>query len=417
MAKEVILERKNDQHTKEISSSKEAQEDVEADNFVCNKKNSANLATSNNQRSYNIDDNSKPSSFTMSAFVVACQIINIMLWYWTNGMNGITMQTFSGHVDTIVSERVKQQSYDRFWMTIQITSFVTCFQLLLGSIIGRLLLFMINKNITIEQIFMTRSLSLPSLHAVGSIATNMGFMYGKASVVQIIKLLEPFETLILSQILFQEGNISTGVVSSMILVVGAGMMLLKLQSTPPLPQAIFFALLSGLTLSTRNVLQRKHHHTSLVAKSWSRLQKSVVQYTQLSFFSGLLMLHVSLGLWLLVGAPNVNVSWQVYWWHPLYNAFSMITLGYCSALTHSLLNAGKRVFAICMTMLWFAEGLNVQTLLGLLTVASGGCWYSRESKRKTIGGVCNAAGTRCTEFCKLAFSIIVLMILFSFEHI
>jgi hypothetical protein len=61
----------------------------------------------------------------------------------------------------------------------------------------------------------------------------------------------------------------------------------------------------------------------------------------------------------------------------------MITLGFCSALTHSLLNAGKRVFAICMAMLWFREGLtNPATLAGLALVAIGGSWYSLETKRK-----------------------------------
>ena len=80
------------------------------------------------------------------------------------------------------------------------------------------------------------------------------------------------------------------------------------------------------------------------------------------------------------------LNWKVLTWHPLYNIFSMITLGFCSALTHSLLNAGKRVFAILMAILWFGEDFSIATVFGLLTVAGGGAWYSTESKNKAQGG-------------------------------
>ena len=77
-------------------------------------------------------------------------------------------------------------------------------------------------------------------------------------------------------------------------------------------------------------------------------------------------------------------NYQLLVWHPLYNAFSMITLGFCSALTHSLLNAGKRVFAISMAMIWFQEGLRQKpgTMMALLSVCVGGVWYSWERKTK-----------------------------------
>jgi hypothetical protein len=231
-------------------------------------------------------------------------------------------------------------------------------------------------------------------------------MYGKASLVQVIKLLEPFETLVLSQILFREAKCSLGIFSAITMVIGAAMSLLKLQSTPPHPLSIFSAILSGLTLSCRNVLQRKHHSQPLQAngrehasstkdssslqqppppppQQWSKLEKSVIQFTQLSFFSGLWTGGCAIFLYLLVQPYVVPWNYQVLLWHPLYNIFSMITLGFCSALTHSLLNAGKRVFAICMAMLWFREGLtNPATLAGLALVAIGGSWYSLETKRK-----------------------------------
>lgn len=68
-------------------------------------------------------------------------------------------------------------------------------------------------------------------------------------------------------------------------------------------------------------------------------------------------------------------------YHPLYNIFSTVTLGFCSALTHSLLNVGKRVYAILVAIVWFREDFSGTTEIGLLLVVNGGMWYTHESKR------------------------------------
>lgn len=336
--------------------------------------------------------------------ILLFQLSNIMAWYWTNGLNGISMQFYAGQVH---DPSILSSAYIRFFSTAALTAVVTCLQLLFGALLGRLMLLGMNSSITWQQIMGTHWLPLSGLHALGSIATNLGFMYGKASLVQVIKLLEPFETLLLSQLLFQEGKCSMGIVSAMMLVVGAAMSLLKLQSTPPHPLSITFAILSGLTLSSRNVLQRKHHHTHQEGQ-WSKLDKSVVQFTQLSFFSGIWTGVFAVVLYLIVNPYFVPCNFQVLLWHPLYNVFSMITLGFCSALTHSLLNAGKRVFAICMAMLWFREGLNPATLAGLALVAVGGTWYSLESKNKELPPT--------PEYNKLVRSIVGLTLLIWFQH-
>jgi drug/metabolite transporter (DMT)-like permease len=338
------------------------------------------------------------STFFGLFFRYILQIVNIGLWYWTNGMNGIAMQSYAGD---LMIETSSQSDWRRFLSTWTTTCLITSLQLLVGATLGRAILYGLDKTLTWKQIVSTNSWTLSGLHALGSLATNLGFMYGKASLIQVIKLLEPFETLVLSQLLFrQEGNCTIGIVSSMMVVVGAAMSLLKLQSTPPPPPAIFFAILSGLTLSCRNVLQRKHlsnntgkditstttQSTSKPAVSSSDLKskvtKSVVQFTNLSWYSGIWMGGISVVSYVLIQPHLLIPDNQVLLWHPLYNVFSMITLGFCLALTHSLLNAGKRVVAICMALLWFAEGFNAKTVAGLLLVGIGGSWYSWESKQK-----------------------------------
>ena len=322
-------------------------------------------------------------------------------------MNGISMQSYSKEVYDPIRDT---GAILRFLSTIATTNLVTSAQLLFGALVGRILLFGLNRNITNEKILSTHWFPLSLLHAGGSLATNLGFMYGKASLIQVLKLLEPFETLLLSQLLFQEGSFSIGIVSSMLLLVGSAMSLMKLQSTPPPPQAIVFAIISGVTLSCRNVLQRKHHHTNQAALEWNKLEKSVAQFTQLSLFSGLWTGASSVVLLLLIRPQMIQPSYQVLLWHPLYNIFSMITLGFCLALTHSLLNAGKRVFAICMAMLWFQEGLNVATLAGLFMVGIGGFWYSWECKRKK-------GSDQHDEHLKIIFSVVALSLLIWFQHL
>jgi hypothetical protein len=137
----------------------------------------------------------------------------------------------------------------------------------------------------------------------------------------------------------------------LILVVGAAISLISIQSETPHSHAIFFALLSGCTLSLRNVLQRISHmdksnnatetkeRFQMQQAAHSNLEKmefSVIQFTQLSYRSARL---VGAGALLLnLSAPPQfaalrEFNWGIVTWHLLYNIFSMVTLGFCSSLT------------------------------------------------------------------------------------
>jgi hypothetical protein len=358
-------------------------------------------------------------------------VSNIGAWYVTNGMNGIAMQSFS----RVLSEQQQQQAQQQqvtistrgFVATVAITSMVTSLQLLLGATLGWFMLLLYRYSTTTTTTitkepprsklltFRPSERTLALLHGVGSICTNLGFMYGSASLVQILKLLEPFETLVLTKLLLpggEEGNkITLGVLSSCLLTVGSAISLLNSsRSTEPHPHAIMFAIASGLSLSSRNVLQRRQHfgdkptatnipttttssETNMRSpQTGSKLERSLVQFTQLSLQSGTAMGLVSILLHsfllytdnnhgaTLTGVFSHAINWRLLTWHPLYNAFSMITLGFCSALTHSLLNAGKRVFAICMAIFWFRESHGWATIVSLAAVTVGGCWYATETK-------------------------------------
>ncbi|GAX14640.1 hypothetical protein FisN_6Lh424 [Fistulifera solaris] len=341
----------------------------------------------------------------------------VAAWYNTNGMNGISMQSFAGFMKELVQTEDNPMTKSLFTITA-ITSVVTALQLFLGALVGYVLLLLhAVLSIPTQQAFRSpdssafvtfqfrESLS-SALHGIGSICTNLGFMYGSASLVQIIKLLEPFEILLLTRIFLPEERklLTMGVASSMILTVGAAISLIQFKNSQPHVHAVTFALLSGFTLSMRNVLQRQQYNSSLLQPlnssppSTSVLEKSLMQFTKLSWQSAWLMLAFSIVLFLLLGlhqspaaafkvfyAAIQGINWGILTWHPMYNSLSMITLGYCSALTHSLLNAGKRVFAIVMAITWFREDVTRGTMVGLTLVFGGGCWYTIESKAKGEG--------------------------------
>lgn len=329
-------------------------------------------------------------------------------WYICNGMNGIAMQSLSA---ALKNDWPSEQS----WATSLIMALqITALQLLLGGSLGGMLL-VIHSRFFRDPSFvgsalspmefltkLTSSLREPNmflglLHGMGSMSTNIGFLIGSASLVQTIKLLEPFETLLLTKLITPADKkiFSPGIVSSMVLTICATTCFVKNPTSQTNGPAIFFALVSGLTLSTRNVLQRKQHQEkSELRSSSSPLQRSIFQFTELSLQSGILLsMFCFLSRLVAFFFPQLFVfrkdfflvlfqelNWSILFWHPLYNVFSMATLGFCSAVTHSLLNAGKRIVAIIMAMLWYCEALSLTKAVALFLLILGGFWYTVESQ-------------------------------------
>lgn len=399
-------------------------------------------------------------------------LANIMSWYFTNGMNGISMQSFAASLHTSHSDG--KLTYD----DLSLTSVVTFLQLLAGAALGIGLLFVLSlfqqhpnkpqKHFLSKTFsYTTSDLLLSSLHGIGSLATNLGFVYGSASLVQILKLIEPFETLLLTKLCSAEESklLSISIISSMTTVTMAAIALVQQRNTKPHPAAIFFALCSGLALSSRNVFQRRWYSkqptkpastsvdsnpsndmesgkgtavatTETISKpsgepsvpsssdQINRLLQSLTSFTQLSLQSGVMLAVMTLIQLLLSGniirvlsgftivpstlslATSVHyISWKVFLWHPLYNVFSMVTLGFCSALTHSLLNAGKRVVAIIMAIVWFHEPFSLRTVTTLAVIAVGGSWYVMAMSNKG-GAKFPVAGNPISTACLLQHKLV-----------
>jgi drug/metabolite transporter (DMT)-like permease len=104
------------------------------------------------------------------------------------------------------------------------------------------------------------------LHCIGCLCTNIGFAFGSASLVQVIKLLEPIETLLLSAIVIVLTNtdyatriseiLSVKKMASTFIIVGGTSMLLAQKEMEANYKSIVFALGSGFCMALRNVLKK-----------------------------------------------------------------------------------------------------------------------------------------------------------------
>ena len=107
-----------------------------------------------------------------------------------------------------------------------------------------------------------------SLHFAGTLCTNCGFALGGASLVQVVKLLEPIETLILTAALsaISSGRVSVSfpeIVSVLTVIGGASLLLVgRTGNGTAFPWASFaFALASGVCMTARNVWVKRARGT------------------------------------------------------------------------------------------------------------------------------------------------------------
>jgi len=266
---------------------------------------------------------SQPSSLSYSLFLTGV----IGLWFVANGMNGIAMRSLATDLrqqqqptTTHASQNGDEEQYVVSIMAV--TMGVTALQLLLAFGLGIVLMVVYelwwrqqqkrkrhsssssssssssahhhhhpailvavgqrlfsnqhhnsNHTVVTSSSSNNRSLWLATLHGIAMYSTNLGFMYGSASLVQVIKLVEPFWTVLLQNVLLQQHSTnnnnkhpptqvllqlpSVGVVSSMLLTVGSAYTLVHADQTEIHATALVFALLSTVTMSGRNVLQKQ----------------------------------------------------------------------------------------------------------------------------------------------------------------
>lgn len=336
----------------------------------------------------------KASSVILIVFLVSC-------WYFTSSKNAIATQQL------VETDELKTPQYQDKASKASFMALLTSLQIVFGLIMSLVLYGGIggaskafsSQNVIGKVEFDTKTVVVGlvgTLHFLGSFFTNMGFMYGSATLVQVVKLLEPVETLIFMALVnvccFRKSHGITAQKSIGTLVVVGGALLLLLQKgikTRENPVAVGFAILSGLTLATRNVTQKSAKKPEIVQMqetkemNWQdKLLKGLENFITMNAVAAvpsliaLLFVPNSRSIISLIWNTTGGFGLQAAIFHGMYNMASISVLSMVAAQTHSLLNVGKRITNVIVATIFFNISLQASGIIGLFVALLGGLVYS-----------------------------------------
>ena len=335
--------------------------------------------------------NEKQQHATHQSSLARCLAIVVLLpaWYGAHSIFAIAMQKFASS---------PQRIEPSLGFALETSFAVATLQTIIGIAIGSLILrIRYGSEVTVVLYQESRGMIwVGLLHAIGVCCTNLGFLYGTASLIQMIKALEPLETLIWSVLLGVEARSSFGHVGSILVLIGGNMSVVTSHPAPPEAIPVGCAVLAGISLTLRNVVQRKLSNKTMSG--------SIVQFTLTTLFASL---WCSLGtvLALILTKVDTNegrrplledISLKVVLFQPVFTLASMMILGLCSSLTHSLFNAGKRIGSVLVAILWLDEEWSKSSIAGFIAISFGTFAYVHERRYGSGGG--SHEHTTATEF-------------------
>ena len=339
-----------------------------------------------------------------------------VIWYYTSSKNAVATQHLVQQIMPNRNENVSRE---------QMMVILTTYQLLAGLCIALPIYFILKKfdksqqtekiekdekiagitilpeNITGEFAVQTNNkpfkkklqnyipvgdkpfLMIGIFHSLGSLFTNLGFTYGSASVVQIIKLIEPIETLVLTVIFEQSFKEVTArkYISMMVMITGTAILLSQKKKDSSVNIfSITFALLSGASMSFRNVTV-KYFQTKEAEKTATAVN-AVHKYIEITS-AGAMISCIQL-LFTIQNLPRFSrmiftcewYGFQAIVFHGLFNLASISVLSFINASSHSLLNVGKRILNVLVATMAFDEKVGEEGVFGLVIAFIGGIAYS-----------------------------------------
>lgn len=318
----------------------------------------------------------------------AVTIILIACWYYTSSSNAVSSQNlFQG----LLHQSDEQHTSFRL---AHAALYLTTVELLFGSCIAAAYVRIRRVPCSILPTRMTTG----AFHYIGCLFTNCGFALGGASLVQIVKLLEPIETLILVMIVNSMVHskptfaISNTISPVLLIVFGTSLLLTKGDIGIGSMVPVICALISGICMSLRNVLTEgskiKIHTKSLGGKV--DLDNGIISFTHLMTSGAIFSVATAITVTILYGySPikqmSISSVMATTIFFCLYQISSILVLSLTSASTHSLLNVGKRIVNVLVVTYILAEQLTPLAWSGLLLAAGGGMLYWMEKNNINKG--------------------------------
>lgn len=275
--------------------------------------------------------------------------------------------------------------------------------------------------------FLIEKFGFPALYAAGSLLTNFGYVCSSASLVQMIKLMEPIQSLILGMALRKLYKLPSPIIKWSITFCLLGTTLIVLNYNPTTNTiyyntfgAVITVFLSGVFLSSKNamkdIIQCKERQNSKcndttnihteTGSATSKLIVGVEEFIHLSLGAALVLLPVLIVLILLlfmtsrrnyredttrnntgkslmilmqflVPAPYITMIVT----HCNHHVASIALLSFVAPPIHSVLIYGNRLFSILFAMAWFGDNVTLSMLSGFLLTFAGAAPFSKEKQR------------------------------------
>ena len=374
-------------------------------------------------------------------------------WYITSSKNAVATQQLLHNYEILINGNHEHSP-------VGIVLALTALQLFIGLIMCMALLSLVSfmkrdlcsqkgsPNKTKEGIFgmiprpewsksRSRLAGVGILHFLGCFCTNMGFAFGSASVVQVVKLLEPIETLLLTAIFnvvvlrTWHGITCIKTLSVLTIICGTTMLLLQKNIGQNVNyQSVMFSLLSGIFMASRNVTKKTFNKEKIneynnKEKEWIQAavngMSSFCTITAVAVIPAVLFLVVveflgstgmegGITVWMLKTAGQPGKEAIIF--HGLYNIASISVLSIISAQSHSLLNVGKRIFNVITASIIFHEPISSNGILGLCIAAIGGICYTcgpAYIERYHHNNTSNKSGGRGISFQYVSVTCIILL--------
>lgn len=322
-------------------------------------------------------------------------------WYYSSSITAISTQ--------LILNKQNQDNDGKQSEVILASLILTSLQLLIGSAVGKLTFYLVSyyyydspSSSFIKGRYRQSQKQYPLglLHGLGCICTNIGFGFGSASLVQIVKLLEPIETLILCVVVHMTYlgiNSFTETISQIVpfrkafatlIIISGTFMLLSQKSLEFNTYSLLFALGSGMCMSLRNVIKKnsekrsdkKHNVPQTIpngTQDFLSITISATVPTVLITIVALVYNHqlASSILYKIIN-NNSGVLIKAVFCHCIYNMASISVLGFTSAPAHSLLNVGKRIINVLAATMFFHLPLSFVGKIGMLVAATGALLYN-----------------------------------------
>lgn len=230
----------------------------------------------------------------------------------------------------------------------------------------------------------------------------MGFALGSTSVVQVIKLMEPIETLILTALAnililkVPHGLTFMKTISVFTIVLGTSMLLSQKHKSETGHHvnfgSVFFALCSGFAMASRNVFMKTSKKVADLDRHDTNGWKQTAVNGLFNYISITSAAAVP-GIFFLIliesqNSPQIMDSTITTWmfkspagqeaivFHGIYNIASISVLCLISIQSHSLLNVGKRIVNVLYASIVFDESIGFIGFFGLCIAAMGGIIHS-----------------------------------------